>query len=408
MNLTGPSLGNVYNLDGNATARALCNNEVIYGSALFKNRVESIRAVNAFLATQNDFPACEDGQSFSTDVQMNVEAEVVDTHIGKVLSSYGTIRVRQGEGVYNLPVFTLAVAEELSENTKQQQFQGEAASGMFVFDPFAVSELLDIRKGTLYFRNLPESLTGIKEGDFIVSRPYARIPEGLFRRVLSITTNENGVALTTEQAALTSLLNDGEFAFERQLTDEDITEIVPLIEGIDVSSFSLEHNHLSTQAISPFNTSVSLIPGVTVDIDLDVSLKPVVTFKCKGALCSKPEIVGKVVIDQSATVEITGEGDFSKNVSTELFKVNFAAITVAVPPIPIVIVPSLVVSLEISGDGTATISTKVTQELEIEAGIQKPSGEPWEKINEIEKDFSFDTPTFSGSLEAEAPLSCRL
>ena len=405
MLLEGPDLGSVYNLDGIAKARSLCHNESIYGAALFKNRVESVRVVKAFLAHQNAFPACEEGQPLNAEVQMNVEAEVVQTHIGKVLSSYGTLKVKRGESIFTLPLFTLGVAEKLSDNSIQKRFSGQAPEGMFVFDPFVASELIDVRKGTLYFRELPESFETLSAGDFIVSRPYARIPEGLFRKVLSVRTNENGVAIATEQAALTSLLTEGEFVFDRPLTDEDITDIVPLVDGIDVSSFSLNSRHLSTQAISPFDTTISLIPGVTAHIDLDLSLNPVVSFKCKGALCSKPEIVGKVVIDQSATVELTGEGNFSNQKDIELFKLNFAPITVAVPPIPIVIVPSLVVSLELSGDGTATITTKVTQELEIEAGLQKPSGEPWEKINDIEKSFVFDPPTFSGSVEAEARLA---
>ncbi len=406
MLLKGPELGSVYNLDGAATARSLCNNENVFGAALFKNRVESVRIVSAFLATQNSFPICEDGQTLNADVHLNVEAEVVETHLGKVLSSYGSMQIKSGEASYTLPVFTLAVAEKLSDGIKQQQFEGKAADNMFIFDPFAASELLRVQKGVMYFRELPESLLALEEGSLIVSRPYARIPEGLFRRVTSINNGENGVAVATEQAVLTELLSEGEFIFDRQLTDEDIVEIVPLIDGLDVSSFGLNSGQFSTQSISPISIpSVNIIPGVTVDIDLDLSLRPVVSFKCQGALCSKPEIVGKVVVNQSATVEVTGEGDFSKGKEIELFSFTFTPITVAIPPIPIVIVPKLVVYLELSGDGTASITSKITQSIDIEAGIQKPSGQPWEKINEVDKTFDFETPTFSGSMEAEARLA---
>ena len=408
VSLVGPPVGAVYNFDGDAAFAGFCTEDHLTGAALFRNRNDSVRVVNAALGRLDERLSCAVGTRVTSDARVHMEGEVAGTRLGNVLVSYGAMQVRRGERVATLPLFAIGVPERLSDAVRQERFAGDVADGTYVLEPFAMAALEGVRDGTMFFRALPESLAGVEAGDLLVARPYPRLPEGLLRKVSGVRTLPQGIAIDTEPAELTDLLRDGGFAFDRPLTADDVVEAIAHSPGVDLSAFDAPAGEVGTASLSllpRIRFDEEVFAGVQVVGSLDISIRPVVSFRCAGVLCTQPAIVGKFVVDQSASVEVIGTAGFGGAKKFDLATIKLGTITVLIPPVPVTITPVLVVSLTVSGNGTVGFETRVEQTLTLEAGVEKPSGAPWRRVSELERTFDYDPPSFDGQVTAEARLA---
>ena len=407
--LAGPPVGAILNFDGAATFAGFCTDAHVTGAALFRNRNESVRVVNAALARLTDRVPCPAGTRVNANARVHMEGEVVETRIGTVLMSYGAMEFRRGGNAATVPLFAIGVPERLSDSVRQERFEGEITDGAFVLEPFAMSALERVRDGTMFFRALPASLAGVSAGDLLVARPYPELPEGLLRRVSAVRELPQGIAIDTELVELSDLLRSGGFTFDRPLTADDVVEVIAHADGVDLSAFDALAGGVDTASLNLLprvRFDEEVFPGVQVSGSLDISIRPVVSFRCAGTLCTQPAIVGKFVVDQTATVEMIGTAGFGGSRRFDLATIKLGTITVLIPPVPVTITPVLVVSLTLSGDGTVAFETRVEQTLNVEAGVEKPSGSPWRRVSELDRSFVFDPPSFdSGQVTAEARLA---
>ncbi len=411
----GPVEGAVYNLDGTAFLAGFCTEDHVAAGALLTNRNESLRVVNALALRRPQRLPCPPGTEVNGPVRMNLESEAVVTRIGTVLVGYGAVEVRRGDAVATLPAFSVSLPERLSDTFRQERFDGEVAAGAYVLDPFAAAALERVVGGTMFFRELPEGLEGVTAGDLLVARPFPRLPEGLLRRVTDVRLVEQGVAVDTEDADLSDLLRAGGFSFDRELGLDDIVEVVALTDGVDLSAFDEAFAAAADAPRGAVATSGGLIPtiridkqvfpGIRVEGALDINVRPEISFQCRGTLCSQPEIRGVFVIEQSAEMAVLGDGAFGDTRRFELAQIKLGTIVVAIPPVPVTITPVIVVALTVSGNGDVGFESRVTQSITFTGGVEKPSGEPWAWVRELERDFDFEPPTFEGSLSTTARLS---
>lgn len=411
----GPPEGSVYNLDGDALVAGFCTDDHVAAAALLTNRNESLRVVNALALRRHEGLPCPAGTQIGGRARMNLEGEAVATRIGTVLVGYGAVQVRRGDAVATLPAFSVSLPERLSDTFRQERFDGDVAAGVFVLDPFAAAALERVVDGTMFFRELPEGLEGVAAGDLLVARPFPRLPEGLLRRVADVRLLERGVAIDTEDAELSDLLRAGGFSFDRELGLDDIVEVVALTDGVDLSAFDEAFAAGAAAARGEVARSAGLLPtiridkqvfpGIRVEGALDLNVRPQISFQCRGTLCSQPEIEGVFVIEQSAEMAVLGDGAFGDTRRFELAQIKLGTIVVAIPPVPVTITPVIVVALTVSGNGDVAFETRVTQSITFTGGVEKPSGEPWAWVRELERDFDFEPPTFEGSLSTTARLS---
>ena len=411
----GPPIGDVYNLDGDAQMAGFCTDAHVAGAALLRNRNESLRVVNALALRLPEGLPCAPGTEIGGAVRMHLEGEAVATRLGTVLVGYGAVQVRRGDAVATLPAFSVGLPERLSTAFRQERFDGEAAPGVVVLDPFTVAAIERVEDGTMYFRDVPEGLADLEAGDLIVARPFPRLPEGLLRRVTEVRTAEGGVAVATESAEMTDLLRTGGFDFDRALGLDDVVDVVALTDGVDLSAFddafaagaAAARGAIATSSglLPTITINKSVFPGVRVEGSLDLNVRPRVSFRCRGTLCSQPEIEGVFVVEQTAELAVIGDRAFDESRRYDLFRIDLATLVIAIPPVPITITPSVVVALTVSGSGEVGFETRVTQSITVTGGVEKPSGEPWAWVREFERDFDFEPPSFEGSLSATARLS---
>ncbi len=421
--LAGPEVGAVYNMDGKAALKGFCTNEHLVGASLFKNRLDTVRVVNATLALLNERLPCTDGQQVSADVMMNFESQVVDTHLGKVLSSYGVIEVMRGEDAYTMPVFTIGVPELLSERIKQERFEAKTADNVFTLTPFFMSEIESIAKGVISLRELPEGFEALKAGDLLVSRPFARIPNGLLREVTKVETSAQGVRIATRAAKLEQVIQEGGFSFSRPLTAEDLTADITGYDGVDFSAFNdietlrnkaLASQGLSAQALS--SQALDLLPRVTINKTLvsglklegyvDLGVQPVFEFSCRKAFCAELKVVGKFVVTEEAELALIGEYDLGYNKTIPLGPPIPLGTFVIYAGIPITVTPSISFDATITATGEVDINVTATQSLTLEVGVEKPYGEGFKAVKSLEKELGFDV-DYSGSFEASARAAVR-
>ncbi len=411
----GPPAGGVYNLDGDAALAGFCADDHVTGAALLRNRGESLRVVNALLLRLHEELPCPPGTLVSGDARMHLEGEAVTTRLGTVLVGYGAVQVRRGDAVATLPAFAVGLPERLSDTFRQERFGGEAAAGVYVLDPFAAALFERVRDGTMFFREMPEGLLGIDEGDLLVARPFPRLPEGLLRRVTGVRVGARGVAIDTEPAEMSDLLRTGGFTFDRELGLDDVVEVVALTDGVDLSEFerafaasaAATHGEVAPLSglIPTIHVNKQVVPGIRFEGSLDLNVRPTVSFRCRGALCSAPEIQALFTIEQSAELALLGDGAFGSPRRFELVEIRLATIVVAIPPVPVTITPVVVVALTVSGTGEVAFETRVTQSVSFTGGVEKPSGAPWRWVRELERDVAFVPPSFDGSFSATARLS---
>lgn len=411
----GPPEGAVYNLDGTALLAGFCTEDHVAAAALLTNRNESLRVVNALALRRPARLPCPPGTQVSGPVRMNLEGEAVATRIGTVLVGYGAVEVRRGDAVATLPAFSVSLPERLSDTFRQERFDGEVAVGAYVLDPFAAAALERVVDGTMFFRELPDGLADVAVGDLLVARPYPRLPEGLLRRVTEVRTAEQGVAIATEAAQLSDLLRAGGFSFDRPLGLDDMVDVVALTDGVDLSAFEQAFAAGAAAARGEIATSAGLIPTIRIDKEvfpgvrfegsLDLNVRPEVSFQCRGTLCSQPEIRGVFTIEQSAELALIGEGAFGTPRTFDLVQLKLATIVLAIPPVPVTITPVIVVSLTVSGTGDVTFETRVTQSVAFTGGVEKPSGQPWRWVRDVDRDIDFEPPSLDGSFTATARLS---
>ncbi|MCA9840409.1 MAG: hypothetical protein KC422_26105, partial [Trueperaceae bacterium] len=318
LTLDGPEVGSVYNMDGKAALKGFCTDQHLVGASLFKNRLETVRVISATVALLNDRLPCEEGKQIDSEVQMNFESEVVNTHLGKVLSSYGVMEVKQGDSSYTMPVFTLGVPEVLSNRIKQERFEAKVADNVYVLTPFFMSEIEKIAGGVVYLRSLPAGYENLKAGDLLVSRPFPRLPEGLLRQVTSVQQSEKGVAIATSGARLEQLIQEGGFSFSRPISPEDLTEDIAGFDGVDFSSFNdietlraeaLASQGLATQALDllpRINISKTIVGDLKLEGYFDLGVQPVFEFDCRGGLCAELKVVGKFIVTEEAQLALHG------------------------------------------------------------------------------------------------------
>lgn len=415
---SGPPGGGVYNLDGNAALAGVCADDHLTGAALLRNRSESLRVVNALVLRLHEELPCPPGTQVSGPARMHLEGEAVASRLGTVLVGYGAVQVRRGGAEATLPAFAVGVPERLGDTFRQQRFAGEITAGVYVLDPFAAALFERVRDGTMFFREMPEGLLGIGAGDLLVARPFPRLPEGLLRRVTGVRAGQFGVAIDTEPAELSDLLRSGGFTFDRALGLDDVVEVVALTDGLDVSEFDRafaaaaaaapgELSALSTGGglLPTIRVNTQVAPGIRFEGSLDLNVRPTVSFRCRGTLCSTPEIQGLFTIEQTAELALLGDGAFGSPRRFELAEIRLATIVVAIPPVPVTITPVVVVALTVSGTGEVAFETRVTQSVSFTGGVEKLPGSPWRWVRELDRDVTYVPPSFDGNFSATARLS---
>jgi hypothetical protein len=252
----------------------------------------------------------------------------------------------------------------------------------------------------------PSGNSGYQVGDIMVSAPTELAPDGFLRRVTSVAQEGTEAILGTEQARLTDVFEQVNIVQEQSLRTTDIRKSEFLAKGIrmapdskDPLTFNYTLNYTNSEAI----------PGTTINVTGGLQLNMGYVFEFRTRL-------GQGLTYLKGGAFITEESELQLDVQTSIFSIEesielasheFQPIIFFVSGFPIVIVPKVVIVLNIDGQGSTNVSTRVETSASASAGLIYQNN-AWEPFQSKEISFGWDPPTLQGSFATELAAGPRL
>lgn len=302
--------------------------------------------------------------------------------------------------------------EITAETTGSQDFD------LYISDPIITPKtvvLTDLSNqyldGTTYdgetfnFSQMTSELEQVDVGDIIVSDVSSVDPDGYFRKVSAIAPQGSGALLTTIPATLEESIQDGS-AFLMETMQPTQVQSIRALDGVSM---------LESNVNSPLTFYFEVEDVVLYDDDGD----PATTYdqiKADGSIEFEMEFIfyldmqGFQVQRFSMTNENTLRDTLEIYAEIELLSLEeeailsemyFSPITFMIGPVPIVFVPKLDLVVGVDGSVKVGISTEVSHEFSMRAGVQYRYSSGWSPISEISSTFTFTPPhlTFEMTLK---------
>ncbi|HHJ80142.1 MAG TPA: hypothetical protein ENJ65_00750, partial [Candidatus Tenderia electrophaga] len=390
--LTGPEPGRVFHYYGDANTRAVCNGNLVSGMFRVAN---TSRVVGTLIGMLEGGKVCSTA-TFAGNAKLSMDAIVVDTHIGPLLSSEGFLAPK-GKFANAVETFGLGIAEQLSGEGDIVDVKTNDTTR--ILDPEAAQEFVGFYEAyqALVFKSLKGSLAGLQEGDFIVSKPRPKMPNGFLRKVFQIQDINGYVAVRTENALISDILESANIHVNRSYSAADVAEAnawfgveeAPIAAGntgtvrmlrkqadggdlinINVNKvvFDADGDNATTTDQIKVTGSLSFTPGVVIDL------------VCSGTLCSTPDFTAKFVLEEATTAKLVG------SIQKTLHKSYNLPPSIWLPPItvgPLVFTPKFVIQLNVDGTVSASITYEATQSFTLEAGVDYTPADGWGTISEF-------------------------
>lgn len=428
VNFTGPEAGSVYQLSGAAQFKGTCGDDGLVGSYSFKQ--DSIELTGALTGVREPGQplACAPGVFDEGQLPLVFSYTAVQTHMGIVFSFQGSLNAvtsgrstiqSAGHGVGiqattalapmpaqgltvaspSLAPTTLRATATLKTNVKQLASTSGAELVSF-----------NTATGTLVFNRLAGNLSSLAVNDIISSAPRTAAPGGFLRKVTRITNTADGkVEVRTAKANVAELLDEADIAVDQPFDAVDVQRAAAFERGHVVYA-AAQKRPLLTKIQQNFNLILYDQDGnhnttddqITVSGSFKVQPRVVVNFKCRKAFCSDPQFLGKFVLDEDAEINISAKLKKELRESKRIARIPLPPITAG----PLVFVPDIVVTVDLTGTVRVQVEVGATQSLHLEAGVEYNSG--FRKINEVTNTVGITGPTFEGSVEAKAGIYAAL
>ncbi len=284
------------------------------------------------------------------------------------------------------------------------------AGGRAALTAFTSLGASPVQRYELRYRVTPQTAT-LSAGQVLVSEPGPNAPYGYLVKVRSAREEQGVVVVEADQAKLEDALNKGQADFQVDLKPEQLTSARPLAPGV------------SMLPSSPRIGAASLIDSNTVlpwEISLDKVLydgddKPETTNDQVGTTGKVKFALGldlhlniggeegnavraKVSLDQSTDLKLFAHGNYKFKESKPLYEYFFTPISFPVGPLPVVLVPKLIISLDSSGQIKGDMTFDIAQTFHAAAGTEYKKGQ-WHDLSSG-PDFKLVPGAFEGQMNA--------
>jgi hypothetical protein len=230
-----------------------------------------------------------------------------------------------------------------------------ARAATVVLDASSLSALTGVHTdGSLTFTNAPPQVTGLASGDVIAAGATSATPQGLLRKVTSVTTTGSTTTVATAPAALDQALASGDLAMGSTLGSAQVTAFSAARSGV----------RLARPAAS---AGVGVSAGLTVSISADLyKATNGRTVHASGTVTITPAISLNIrlsgghvytsyqaTLTQASSLKLNAQITHEFSASIPLGKATFFPIVFDIGAVPVVIVPTL--SLSLTASGTITV-----------------------------------------------------
>jgi len=241
----------------------------------------------------------------------------------------------------------------------------QVASNTVVLTSSTMDALGSDEGGTLTWpAPAPSQVASLNVGQVIVGGGAPAAPDGLLRSVQSISQPSSGTfVIGTTQAALSDALVDGSLAQSSNPLAGGGT-VTALVPGVRVSGVSPTVSFSTTVTLSvdvseqlgaakiSAEGSVAIVPIVSVDIGLQQGFLGIPD----GADLSAS---GKVTATGTLTTQLAANASLAAT-EIRIGEIDGRAEDIQVGPVPVIVVPKVVISLDLSGQVAVGVSATVT------------------------------------------------
>jgi hypothetical protein len=299
------------------------------------------------------------------------------------------------EGAWTFPTVRLAVAPSPG------LVVSDAAT---VLDESSTSALRSVSaNGTFAFAGETAQLGRVRPGDVLLAAPDGNFPGGICRKVTAVSTQGGRLQVSTTQATLAEVIDQGEVAFDKRITAGDMSA-----NGIAAPGVSL-----LTDTTPPGVFRQPSRGGVTEGFGFGLSTTVAEIAEIEGSVWLDPAAyvdwdVGWTGVESASyTQTLTTTTDLTvslkKSLDTEvkqtIYKQTLAVITIMVGPVPVVVTPEFEVYVGASGEVTAGVTAGMSLTTDASLGIAYDDDDGWSKTTSFTYDITPQPPQLFGSLE---------
>lgn len=253
---------------------------------------------------------------------------------------------------------------------------------------------------TIVMKAIPRQ---VKVGSVLVGRDSAATPNGLLVKVKSLS----GTTIQATEATLGDAVAQGEFRGEQVLTRGNVRG-AQLLPGLSlVQPSGVQGQALTAQALSLQVNHVQVAPGVyfdgNVNLNLDCGAYGGLTYTL--FIPTGVKFNASCALDQNLALQVSSSVNVSVNKEYLLGQLNFNPIIFFIGPVPVVLVPTVSLYLNINGQVSAQVSYGFDEGFQARAGIAYDDG--FKLIKDLSAHATQHPVTVQGFVKAKAALNIK-
>ncbi|MCI0730039.1 MAG: hypothetical protein L0332_25425, partial [Chloroflexi bacterium] len=258
------------------------------------------------------------------------------------------------------------------------------------------------------FSQMTPELAALAPGHVMVGDVSQNAPDGFLREVTAVSTTGGQVVVTTGPATLEDAIQQGELHLSRALSPEEVVgfRVSPGVRAVNLlpGEFYIE---LEDAVLYDADGN----PGTTGDqirADGSITLEPGYDFDLMVQDWQLQQLAFTSWVEETAELEITAYVA-AAGIEREVPLANyvFTPITIFIGPLPVVIIPELVIVAGIDGEVHVGLTTAVTQQATLTAGVEYDDGD-WGTISDFDNSFTYSPPAVTAGLEVKGYAGTRL
>lgn len=256
--------------------------------------------------------------------------------------------------------------------------------------------------GTTYtFSQSTPELQTVSVGDIIIGQPVAAAPNGYLRKVTQINTNNGSLELTTEPALLEEAVQDGSVYYAGALNPADVslTATMPgvTMQPAEPGSLTFSFNVDDLVFIDLDGDESTKGDQIRVNGSIEFELNYEIYYNIRNFKVQNFTVVQESALRDTLEIFVGAKQDFLDK-EVILATQSFTPVVVMVGIVPLVFTPRLDVVIGANGSVEVGMSTSVSHELALRAGISYTASNGWRTIGELTHQFPFTQP--QAALEA--------
>ncbi|WP_036222887.1 fibronectin type III domain-containing protein [Mesoaciditoga lauensis] len=241
--------------------------------------------------------------------------------------------------------------------------------------------------------------SSISKGSILVSGISPNTPNGMLRRVVSVSRNGSFVTVNTEPTYLASVVRNGSLDATVSIKPNQVKSVRALSEGVHVKD--------------AFDISID-VPiyeknGASVKLQGDISISPQFHLSVSIGFFKLIEFRFIAALNVDSSIALTSEAALELNKMVPLVEYTLGAIDFQIGPVPVIITPKIELFVGVDGKVSSELTFGVGDSLSMGGGFDDYKGS-WHAIKWFDNSFSTTTPTATDlvKLSAQAYVQAQL